>query len=239
MHTEQKSLTALVSIHDVMPETLGHCTSLIEPLLKRDLGPITLLVVPGREWSTRDLDTLRAWQAAGCQLAGHGWTHEATHIHTLYHKLHSLILSRRAAEHLSQQEGNLLALIRRCHGWFVEHDLGAPALYVPPAWALGNIRSPLLADLPFTMIEVLRGVIRLQDQSLLRLPLTGYEADNSWRAWNLKPWNSWNEKRAIVSGKPLRIGIHPYDNELRLSRQLWQQLDHCQAFVGYEKCAAA
>ena len=239
MQTDRNKLTALVSIHDVMPETLAHCAALLEPLLARDLGPVTLLVVPGREWSTQDLDVLRAWQTAGCQLAGHGWTHEATQIHTFYHRLHSLILSRRAAEHLSHEEADLLVLIQRCHDWFVEHGLGAPTLYVPPAWALGSIRPRLLADLPFAMIEVLRGVIRLYDQSLLRLPLTGYEADNSWRALSLKPWNSWNEKRAFASGRPLRIGIHPYDNELRLSRQLWQQLDRCQAFISYEECAAA
>ncbi len=238
MSNQNNPLHALVSIHDVMPQTLPQCAALLEPLLARNNGPITLLVVPGRPWQASDLDLLRDWQRAGCLLAGHGWTHEVMHIRSLHHRLHSLLLSRRAAEHLSHDEDSLFALMQRCYDWFIEHDLQAPDLYVPPAWALGPVSHSRLASLPFTLLEVLSGVIRVADQQLLSLPLTGYEADNSWRALTLRPWNRLNEKRAVATGKPLRVGIHPYDDQLRLRQQLWQQLARCDAFVSYEDALA-
>ncbi|MEX2468339.1 MAG: polysaccharide deacetylase family protein [Pseudohongiellaceae bacterium] len=233
MSAEQHRLLGLVSIHDVMPDTLDRCLSLIDSLGRRGVKPITLLVVPGLPWSDAQLATLKSLQESSLVLAGHGWRHRAAAIRGPYHRLHSLLLSRRAAEHLSLSAEEIRALIARSFAWFGAHDLASPTLYVPPAWALGRLDRAELPRLPFRFYEVLSGVLA-HDGRLQRLPLTGYEADTRWRAAMLAPWNALNAQRARRSGKPLRIGLHPYDDEMLLRRQMQAQIDSCDGFVGYD-----
>lgn len=233
MPTELKPLTGLVSIHDVMPATLARCQSLVETLQGLGASPITLLVVPGLQWSEAQLHTLRSLQEAGLILAGHGWYHRAQTISGIYHRIHSLVLSRDAAEHLSLSSDQTIGLIRDCHRWFVDNGLNQPTLYVPPAWALGRVASNRLAELPFKLYEVLSGVMNSNGR-LRRLPLTGYEADNRLRARSLRPWNNWNEKRARKTGRPLRLGIHPFDEDYLLSGQMRAQLGRCDTFTDYD-----
>lgn len=226
-------LTGLVSIHDVMPETLGYCRRLVTALDDAGVHTLTLLVVPGRQWSSEDLRSLRQWQDRGIHLAGHGWRHRTGPPRTLYHRLHGALLSRRAAEHLSLNAVEIAQRMRDCFAWFERNDLAPPALYVPPAWALGPLPKPALLELPFSFVELLGGVLNGGDGSYRRLPLTGYEADTAWRAFSLGLWNRCNAWAARVSREPLRIGIHPFDAELHLNRQMQYQIDSCQRFISY------
>ena len=165
----------LISIHDVMPETMDQVEGLLDRLAERDLLPTTLLVVPGRRWTDRQLRHLRAWQAEGHELAGHGWTHCAVADRTLGHRLHAAMISRDCAEHLSRARSELVALMVRNHGWFSDHGLRAPRLYVPPAWALGALSVRDLQDTPFAMVESLRGV-HLPGNGLFQpIPVAGFE----------------------------------------------------------------
>ena len=229
----EPALTGLVSIHDVMPETLGHCQRLLAMLEAAEVDTVTLLVVPGKQWSQEIIRVLRQWQDQGIHLAGHGWHHRADPPRTLYHKLHSLLLSRLAAEHLSLSGDQIAQLIRDCHNWFADHDLTPPALYVPPAWALGALPRSSLLDLPFSCVELLHGVLDSDSGHYHRLPLSGYEADTSWRALSLGVWNRVNEWSAKKRRKPLRIGIHPFDAELRLHQQMRNQINACDRFISY------
>ena len=231
MNDRQSS--GLVSIHDLMPTTLDNCLDIIELLKKRQVDTITLLVVPGLNWSTNQLEILQALQKEGLILAGHGWEHRSDVPSTIYHRLHSILLSRRAAEHLSLNPTQIIALIQRNYEWFTSHDLNTPSLYVPPAWAMGKVSQQDLGKLPFTHYEFLEGVYDSKLGKLLPLALAGYEADTIWRAEALAPWNHCNEIRAKYSSQPLRIGIHPFDTSLKLSKQLFAQLDRCDSFRSY------
>ena len=94
-------LKALVSIHDVMPSTMDDVVDLLELCDQQGIVNVTLLVVPGLAWSPAQLTQLAAWYAEGRELAGHGWVHKCSRIKTLRHQLHSRVLSRDVAEHLS------------------------------------------------------------------------------------------------------------------------------------------
>ncbi len=233
--TESHTLTGLVSIHDVMPETLQQVRSLITQLRAANVVKITLLVVPGKHWTQADLQQLHDWQNEGLQLAGHGWNHQASKPRTLYHHLHSLLLSRMAAEHLSLDREQIAMLINECFSWFGERELRAPTLYVPPAWALGPLPPTELRTLPFRFVELLSGVLNCETTCLRKLPLTGYEADTAWRALSLGNWNKLNEWRARNSSRPLRIGIHPFDDEYRLRHQMHKQIQACEQFIDYDE----
>lgn len=231
-------LHALVSVHDVMPETLPAVRRILELLEHHDLAPATLLVVPGRDWSAEDLGALRRWQAAGHALAGHGWTHRVERIAGPAHLLHSMFVSRRCAEHLALDGEALRLLVERCHGWFEVRGLEPPSLYVPPAWAMGALDRDALAALPFRQYETTTGVLDAWSGSFTRLPLVGFEADAPWRAPVLRAWNRMNRRRADPT-TPLRIAIHPRDLDLRLGADLEALLGEPMRCLAYGDLLAA
>lgn len=225
---------ALISIHDVMPETLSAVAALINAFGKIPPASVTLLVVPGRSWQRDDVALLHEYQHLGYRLAGHGWVHSCGAPQSLYHWLHSFFLSRRAAEHLSLSSSQIQELITRCHQWFAHQGLNSPALYVPPAWAMGNVARPLLQTLPFSQYETLSGVYHRDHDSFDRLPLTGYEADSPLRALFLRRFNQYQRYRAAHTGLPLRIGIHPYDLQHRMAGDLLADLHSVERAMHYE-----
>lgn len=212
--------SVVVSIHDVMPETMVPVARTLAVLEAAGWERVTLLVVPGRSWSRRDLACLRDWDRAGHILAGHGWSHDITGYGGLWHRLHGLLISRRVAEHLALERDGILDLMRRCHGWFADQGLTPPRLYVPPAWALGAVPRAALADLPFDRVEVFAGEIACRSGRLTRQALVGFEADTAVRAPLIRAFNAANRLAAAALGLPLRVGIHPRDLDFRLGEEL-------------------
>lgn len=214
-------LRALVSIHDVMPETRTRVAALLRTM-PETIPPerVVLLVVPGRDWSGADRDWLRSLQQQGYELAGHGWSHRCAPPRTLYHRLHSLLLSRDAAEHLSLDADAIAQLIRANRRWFHEQGLDEPELYVPPAWALGALPRRDLKALPFRYYETLSGIHDVQRDRFRRLPVIGFEADTPGRAAMLRLINLVQLRLARWLDRPVRVAVHPYDAELHLAADL-------------------
>lgn len=223
---------ALVSVHDVMPETLPQVNRILALLAAEQVSAVTLLVVPGANWTACDLDTLRDYEARGYELAGHGWRHRVERFGGLGHRLHGQFISRNVAEHLALDSAGILDLMRRCHDWFAQHNLRAPSLYVPPAWAMGDIERSALAELPFLRYELFSGILSAQTGRLHPMPLLGYEADTALRAPLLRLWNRLNRHRARNNGW-LRIGIHPRDLDLRLAEDLRRDLRQFRLHADY------
>ncbi|MBA54986.1 MAG: DUF2334 domain-containing protein [Pseudomonadales bacterium] len=229
-------LSALVSIHDVMPETRTLVSDMLYQLSRLERLPqakITLLVVPGKHWSPPDIHWLQALARDGYPLAGHGWSHQAPLPRTLYHLLHSLVLSRNAAEHLSRSEQALQERVHACHQWFRQHDLPTPDLYVPPAWANGPLNWLQWDEKPFRLLETLGGVTDLGSGYHHKLPLTGYEADTILRAWFLSGFNQLNLAQARNQQLVLRIGLHPNDLHYALGAQALQHIAGVSNFLDY------
>ncbi|EIC23111.1 polysaccharide deacetylase family protein [Thiorhodovibrio frisius] len=221
---------SLVSVHDVMPETLTVIERTLETLSSLNVGPVTLLVVPGRDWSAADLTRLHALAQQGHELAAHGWRHQAERIGGLYHRLHALFLSRTVAEHLALDADGIMALLKRSQDWFIQQGFPPPALYVPPAWAMGAItRARLSAEGPFARYEVFGGIYEAATQEWRPTPMLGYEADTPARVLPLKLWNALNRRRARAA-EVIRIGIHPHDLDYALAGDLKADLkrfDRC------------
>jgi len=225
---------ALVSIHDVAPKTMArveHIISLMPEVCKQNL---ILLVIPGVDWKSDDIERLKEFEARGFELAGHGWTHHCEKINGLYHKLHSTLVSRRCAEHLSLNETQILNLLKRVYTWFLQYELIPPRLYVPPAWAMGAISSVSLRNAPFRYYEFSRGIYDVTRDELKTLPLIGFEADNQFRKMSLQSWNHLN---ILVSSdkKPVRFSIHPYDTELLMVDSLHKRLKDITFTQDYSK----
>lgn len=214
---------ALVSIHDVAPHTLDKVDTIIRLLPQVCRQHLVLLVIPGFAWEPSQLGRLRAWERQGIRLAGHGWRHKAERINGAYHWLHARLISRDAAEHLALSRDQLRELLQRNFQWFIDNDLQTPDLYVPPAWAMGALTQQDLADSPFRFFEVTKGLYDAEHRQSRRLPLAGFEADTNWRRTSLRLWNAINAGLAGPQ-RPLRLGLHPHDLELLLSRSARQYM---------------
>lgn len=229
-------MKGLVSVHDLMPETMDRVETILDWLSQRSVPPATLLVVPGRLWTASGLDRLRQLAEAGHELAAHGWRHE-TQPRRFWHRLHATFISRNVAEHLNLDSADIADLMLRSHRWFLEQGIPAPNLYVPPAWALGKISPKHLAELPYRQIETIFGLLQRDPTGgywMQKLPLTGYEADTILRAAFLRKWNAWQAISAKRTNRPLRISIHPDDLSLRLRSQLQTQILSVDKFVQYK-----
>ncbi|MGF1531767.1 MAG: polysaccharide deacetylase family protein [Puniceicoccaceae bacterium] len=220
-------MQALLSVHDLMPETIPAVTDILRRLEALGIHHPTLLVVPGLPWDSSGIDQLRKWSDSGKVLAAHGWLHR-TQPRRWFHRLHSAFISRQVAEHLALDSHAILNLIHQSGDWFVAHNLPRPSLYVPPAWALGPLTKRDHLQLSFQAVETLRGVHCHQpgSSSIIThtLPLLGFEADTRLRAFFLRHFNRYNFRLARKTGKPLRISIHPRDFELLLADRLDQLL---------------
>jgi predicted deacetylase len=220
---------AIWSVHDVSPTTIELAAAIVERLEARKRGPIWILIVPAGEWPAAALAQLRCWAATGHELVLHGWAHEAPAVHGLYHRLHSALLSRDAAEHLGRDEADIRALVEAGRAWFAANGLPAPRVYVPPAWAMGALPLRAMGRYGFDRVETLSGIWDARHGRGWRLPLIGFEADTRFRAVSLRTLNAANVALARLSGRPLRIAIHPFDPELFLGPDLARWLERAPA----------
>ncbi len=228
-----RPLRAIVSIHDVAPHTLPQTLELIALLESQGSRRATLLVVPGADWSQADLAVLRRLEDEGHELAAHGWHHRCEGITSWTHRLHSLVLSRDLAEHLSLDAPQIAALVTASHWWFPQVGLRPPELYVPPAWAMGPLRRETLRAMPFAMYESLTGVYHAETGRHRRLPLVGFEANTRWRRLTLRAINALNTTLARAWNRPLRIAVHPFDLTYHLADDLRTLLHRPLHFMRY------
>lgn len=222
--------TALVSIHDVMPETMTRVCDIIRFLKRKQVHRLTLLVVPGKSWTSREIGQLRSFQKDGVELAGHGWRHRVYRMNTAWHRLHGRLISRDEAEHLSLSGAEITDIICRCYQWFVRMGLALPTLYVPPAWAMGKLSRNHWQALPFSLYETQSGVYDVEADSHYRLPVIGYMADTRSRVVSLKLVNAISLGLSLA---PIRIAIHPNDMYLPLMADLDRHLDQFDCFLNY------
>ena len=225
-------MQAIVSIHDVMPNTLGRVLMLLEKMQHLENRNITLLIVPGLDWTKEHLDTLQRLEEKQYTFAGHGWEHTTRHIRGFYHRLHSAFISRNAAEHLSLTTEEINRLMEDCFQWFKANSFTPPDMYVPPAWAMGSISNEDLNAAPFRYFENTSGLLDSKSGRQLTLPLVGFEADNAIRGISLNLWNGVN--KLLGSGRrPVRVSVHPYDAELLLQKSLEKTLRSVTTAVDY------
>lgn len=230
---EEKKPPCLASLHDVMPETWSEIIEVLAWLKAHGVPPVSLLIVPGRQWEPFHIEQINHWSAEGHPLIAHGWFHHVENIRGLRHRLHSAFISRNVAEHLALTSDEIKDLLLRAHDWFDQNGLPTPTIYIPPAWALGPITQQHLTEVPYRLIETTRGLLDPSSGVRTNLPLTGFEADTPFREITVKAWNNRAVRKARQRGIPLRLSLHPFDLKLRLKDQLeaivamdWDYIDY-------------
>ncbi|MFW5731227.1 MAG: polysaccharide deacetylase family protein [Desulfonatronovibrionaceae bacterium] len=214
----------IISIHDIFPQSLKQTASIVDFADRHGLGPLILLISPGFAWKAGEVEVLQKLCARGHIPAGHGWDHDIQGFKGFYHRLHGLILSRRQAEHLALEPGELKAMIGKCYSWFSRHKLPAPDLYVPPAWAMGRLTRQDLQKLPFRWYETLTGIYDSHRDIFYNLPLMGFQADTALRKVFLNIFNRSSLAAGGILSRPVRVALHPFDFQLRLGNFLRDML---------------
>jgi hypothetical protein len=218
-------MKVLISIHDVMPDSLDDVLRLVEFMDSRSVPPVPLLVTCGLDWKPAQVGTLRELAGKGHMLSAHGWTHQARDIRGAGHRLHALLISRDQAEHLALSAEETAQTLRRCFGWFEEHSLPPPSMYVPPAWGTGRIGRRHMRESPFRLFETLTGIFDAETGRFRRLPLAGFQADTALRKHSLSALNAANIALARLTCLPVRLAVHPGDLDLRLADPLRRLLE--------------
>lgn len=213
-------LTSIWSLHDVSAGSFELAETIVNRLSAAGVHPLCILIIPSGDWGARQLETLHRWEREGHTLAGHGWSHRSAPPRTIHHRLHSFFFSRDAAEHLGRTHDEVREIVTRSAQWFTSVGLAAPALYVPPAWALGDLPLRSFDQTPFSWVETLTGVYSVRANRFTRLPLVGFEADTRFRAFVLRVLNGMNRFVARATRRPIRVAVHPHDFDLLLSRDL-------------------
>ena len=147
---------------------------------EHNIKKITLLIIPGLEWNDEQIKIFNEWENnQNIELASHGWIHESNPIKSIYHYFHSKLISDDCAEHLSLSKTLIIKLMKNSYSWFIDRGLTPPTLYVPPAWALGNINKKDLLKVPFNEIETICGVYI--SNKFIFIPLIGFETKNYFK----------------------------------------------------------
>ena len=215
-------MKSYISIHDVTPSNIDTIENIIQTLQNQyKIDKICILIIPGLDWHNAQINKLISWQNSGIEIAAHGWSHVAEQNKTIYHKLHSLFLSANCAEHLSKKREDLLIMITKSYNWFITNGFRRPLLYVPPAWALGNLKKTDLMQLGFTHYECTTGMIH--NQKYYFLPLLGFEEKTFIGAHIRRFFNSLNFFMAHFTGL-IRLAIHPNDFKLYLKNDVFNYL---------------
>lgn len=94
-------------------------------------------------------------------------------------------------------------------------------------------------SLPFSLMETLFAVEDIRCGKRHVLPLTGYEADNHWRARLLAISNRLNGQWAKQGGKVVRIGLHPFDLQYQLAGHIIGDLNRVTQFCDYPSLLSA
>ncbi|MGM0418487.1 MAG: polysaccharide deacetylase family protein [Thermodesulfobacteriota bacterium] len=226
-----KTKKAIVSVHDVMPENLTRIKTITDFLTKRGVFEITLLIVPGKNWSKDQINQLKKFSKSGFNLAGHGWMHIIKRKESFFHKFHSKLISRNEAEHLSLSNREIIDIIKKSYDWFKENGIEPPELYVPPAWAAGAVSKQDLKKLPYRFYEFHTGVFDSYKSKFYFLPIAGYMADTPARKKFIKIFNRLNISSSFIN--PVRIGIHPDDLNLGLAKDLEKNISEFKVFLSY------
>lgn len=226
-------MRAILSIHDVMPTTLTQVERIIDQVPADFRHNIMLLIVPGLSWEVDDIAKLKKWSKMGMALAGHGWLHKTGRIDSIWHKIHSALVSRDVAEHLSLTASEELQLMQRNRAWFAQHDLPVCDWYVPPAWAFGRLAINQRVRSGYRYFESTFFVYDGQESVHHFLPMVGYEADTLFRKYVVRIWNFAN--RLLGRWRPIRMGIHPHDLELRLAKDLVADLQRLSNVESYNR----
>jgi len=101
---------------------------------------------------------------------------------------------------------------------------------------MGRVPKAALGNIPFRFFETTAGIYDSQLDKHHILPLTGYEADNSWRKYSLSCWNLINTLSSSDT-RPLRVSIHPRDLELLLEQSLRRMLKTITRNIHYRQLA--
>lgn len=211
-----KLRTLCVSIHDVAPATWPDCQRVIAAVHAVAPIPLTLLVVPywhrlPQSASLRCHAELSAMQAAGHELALHGYTHldEGPPPQHLIERFKRQVLTRCEGEFSALDMCAARQRLQAGVAWFGERQWPL-AGFVAPAWMMSEAAREALSTMPFSYLTSYGGLILLPQFQRLQAPALVYSTRH--RGADALTRMGMTLLAASQARAPLmRVALHPAD----------------------------
>lgn len=211
-----KRRTLCVSIHDVAPATWPDCQRVIAAVHAVAPIPLTLLVVPywHRMPQTESQDyyaELSAMQAAGHELALHGYTHldEGPTPRHLIERFRRRVLTRSEGEFSALDQCAARQRLQAGVAWFRERYWPL-AGFVAPAWMMNPAARAALSTMPISYMTEYGGLVLLPQFQRLHAPALVYST--RYRSADALMRSAMTLLAASQVRAPLlRVALHPAD----------------------------
>lgn len=221
-----------VSIHDVAPATWHDCRHLIAAVHAVAPIPLTLLVVPywhrlPQARSQQCHAELSSMQAAGHELALHGYTHldEGPAPHNWTERFRRRVLTRGEGEFAALDQCAAHQRLQAGVAWFAERNWPL-AGFVAPAWMMSSRSCEALAMMPFSYMTNYAGLYLLPQFQGLRAPALVYST--RYRVGDALLRSAMMLLAATQSQAPLmRVALHPADVQRPANLRHAQRLIAC------------
>jgi predicted deacetylase len=205
-----------VSVHDVAPATWSDCQRVIAAVQTVAPIPLTLLVVPYwhrlPQTGAREYEAgLSALQAAGHELALHGYTHldEGPAPRHWSERFRRRVLTRSEGEFAALDNHAAQQRLQAGLAWFAERCWPLTG-FVAPAWMMSAAARAALSTLPFTYTTDYGGLVLLPQFQRLRAPALVYSTRQ--RCGDALIRGAMSMLAAAQAQAPvLRIALHPAD----------------------------
>ena len=214
--SSSKTISLLLSIHDVSPLTLSECEQAVALLAELGVGAssLTVLAIPNHEGSAPidahppTIEFLRRLDEGGARLVMHGLTHRMRgRAWTPLGFFRAHLFARGQGEfHTSDaEEANRMldegaAILRRA-------GLARAAdSFVPPAWLLSPAARAVVAERGFDFYELFNGIIHHGNRYARRVIGWG-----SLSAVEAVATSIFADLQSATSNVDVRVAIHPAD----------------------------
>ncbi|GEM_PF-6364366 len=215
----QPGCRALLSVHDVAPDSLAFLADLLRDLSALRVPAVNLAIVPffhGRgTWTSQEVRRVASAVPPGIrtEVLLHGCYHRRVGANArlpAWRRLLSSIQSAGEDEFFGLPERDTAERVRGGRDAVAAAFGRVPAAFVPPAWSGGPPLRAALKGLGFSLAEDHLWLYEVQRDRRLFAPVIAFATRSPWREWLSARWAR-AVMRAPARGRLLRFAFHPAD----------------------------
>ena len=224
----------VVSIHDASPKNLVAIEDILWELEKRNVSPLSVLVIPNHEGRypvdshPEFVQYMKTLEEKGCEIVLHGYEHISGKgkYGSLRSRIQGLWGLHLAEFECLDYDSSRMKLEK---GIAMFDRLGIEVSgFVPPCWSVNQESYRAIRDMGFSYMTLRDKIIRLKDGGIIESRAYEFEGILTF----LDYWNRFHNSR--ISGRSkqtevIRIPLHPRD--LLGSKPLYRALDIIDRYI--------
>lgn len=209
----------IVSLHDVTPGTSNQVLQQVEELKKLGVDRLSFLVVPHYHGEERlderetFVSRLREYQAKGCEMVLHGWSHQSgrSPLNVSKRWFYENLYTSGEAEFANLNYEEAHSRIEKGLTMFRKLGLNAKG-FIPPAWLMNSEVEKAARDQRLLYTNTISEIVHLSNRQRYSARSCVWSTRALWRRMSSLAWNAALFQR-LKSAQLLRISLHPCDLE--------------------------